>query len=381
MRTVWNAGRYVLGPLGGIIVPWVVFQHGCRSAWGDVVSMMMMVQLAAHVLSWGGRDTLLRLYARAPGQLARSWWSNLITRMALVPIIGAVLISVTRPAALALAWMLLLFFTSSFEALVIQRKRFAGAFLIDALGLFVQIAWLSLLDRPTFPAIVQSALVGLLCRTALLVVLFRSDLAAAPKFDARIHLLDAFPFFLIGLSGLLGSRMDLYTMNVLVDRETLATYQVVTAIYLQFQAVSGLISAPFTRELYRMRDENVRNASVRSGKLGLLLLPLFALVAWSILTFLFHFEPTARIQAAGLLMVWPAFAYVPLITGLYKKGLERAVLLANLCAAVAGLGLTMVLVPVLGMEGALFGAAIGQWIVLAIIVQVSRRSDHALPVL
>lgn len=379
VRIGWNSARYALGPVGGIVVPWVVIHHGSRSVWGEVVALMVVVQLAAHILGWGSKDNLLRLFARSPVHVRYFWGDSVLTRSVLVPVMALVLFRYATVPVLALGWMAALFLTAAFDALVIQRERFAAAFLIDASALLVQVLGLHFLETPTVPRIVGWMLIGQLCRLVPLLILFRRELPVRARFDARTHLITALPFFLIGLSGLLGSRVDLYTMTALVDKERLGAYQVITALFLQFQALSGLISAPFTRELYRMPGASVRLAALRLGRLGLLLVPVFLLMAWLVLEGLFRFEVSALTYVAGALIVWPAFAYVPLITGLYKHGKERSLLLANLCAAAAEFLLTLTLVPLLGIDGALLGAAIGQWSVLVIILLVTRRTEHALP--
>ena len=382
LRLGWNAGRYALGPLAGVVFPWVVIHHASKALWGEVVSVMVMVQLAAHVLNWGSKDMLLRSFAREPGNIAQLWWNSVATRLVLALPVTAALVVMSiinmRDPVPALAWMLLLFLTGCFDALVIQHKRFAASFIIDAVGLAVQVFGLLLAPALSAERTIHWVLIGQACRLLMLAVVFRRDLSAHPRFDVRTHIVAAFPFFLIGLSGLLGSRMDLYTMTALVDHDTLGVYQVVAALFVQLQAVAALISTPFTRELYRMRDASVRKAATRLGKAGLLLLPVFALIAWGTFTILFHFDLGPLTYVLGMLIAWPAFAYVPLITWLYRSGHERAVLLANFAAAALGLSLAVILVPRLGINGALLGAACGQWLVLVIVVRTSRRASDAM---
>lgn len=382
LRLGWNACRYALGPLAGVVIPWVVIHHASKALWGEVVGVMVMVQLATHVLNWGSKDMLLRAFAREPGRIPQLWWDSMATRLVLALPVTLVLVVLSilnmRDPVPALAWMLLLFLTGSFDALVIQHKRFAASFVIDAVGLAVQVIGILLASSLTVDRIIQWVLIGQACRLLMLMVIFRRDLSARPRFDARMHIVVALPFFLIGLSGLLGSRMDLYTMTALVDHDTLGKYQVVAALFVQLQALAALISTPFTRELYRMRNQSIRKASARLGGIGLMLLPVFALIAWLTFTFLFHFALRPLTYIAGLLVVWPAFAYVPLITWLYRTGHERVVLVANFAAASMGTLLSLALVPHLGINGALLAAACGQWLVLGIVVRTSRRTADAL---
>ncbi len=381
LRAGWNAGRYALGPLAGVLIPWVVIHHASKAVWGEVVGVMVMVQLAAHVVNWGSKDLLLRSFALEPLNLSRAWWSSILTRSFLLLPSGLVLflfLRRTEPFA-AIVWLSLLFLSGSFDALVVQQKRFAASFAIDSLGLAVQVVGITTASALSADHVIHWVLIGQFCRLVLLVLLFQQDLRTTTRPDVRAHLVTALPFFLIGLSGLLGSRMDLYTMTALVDHDTLGTYQVVAALFVQLQALAALISSPFTRELYRLRGASIHKATTRLAKFGLLLLPLFVITAYGTFTYVFHFELPALTYAIGPLLVWPAFAYVPLITWLYKNGHERIVLLANFGAALTSLLLSLLLVPLTGMNGALLSAAIGQWLVLVIVRYSSNRISHALP--
>lgn len=382
LRLGWNAARYALGPLAGVAIPWVVIHHASRTVWGEVVGVMVMVQLAAHVMNWGSRDLLLRAFAKRPMEVPAIWSASLASRMLLALPVALVLLFtfslLFQDLTMALTWTLLLFITGSFDALVIQRGRFYASFLIDAIALVVQVLGIFLSAEPSMGSIIQWVLVGQTCRLLLLMLVFRSDISSAWRIDLRTHIVSAVPFFLIGLSGLLGSRMDLYTMSVLVDKETLGTYQVVAALFVQLQALAGLISTPYTRELYRMRHASVQRAADRLALLGLLLSPLFVLVAHFTFKYLFHFDLSWPVHLAGVLVAWPAFAYVPLITSLYRSGDERTVMWANFGAALTGLLAAIALVPALGITGGLLGAAAGQWLVLIIIRVRSHRPPHAM---
>ena len=96
-------------------------------------------------------------------------------------------------------------------------------------------------------------------------------------------------------------------------------------------------------------------------------MPLLATGCWILFGPVFGIHPSPLVIVAGCLATWPSFAYVPLIYPVYRAGMERPVMWANLGAAVLSVSVTWFLVPRIGLAGGLFGAAIGQWVMLLVV--------------
>lgn len=379
--------RYLLGPVGGLLIPWLVIRNGSVDAWGRAVTPMILVQLSVHLLAWGNKDLLLRDFGKAGARVNELWKENYLARapfILLLPLPMLFLPAATIAPGWTLLWSLGLFCTNAVEALIIQRRRFTGAFLADLSGLLVQLALIigaTVIDLST---ISRSFAIGQALRACLLVLVSGADplsaLMRAPAFASwrtrfRSQIAGGLPFFLIGASGLLGSRMDLYMMNLLASREQAGTYQVVSGLFLQFQVLPGLIAMPFARELYRMGHGRMMRASGRLARLGVLLIVPFVLVAWLLFTIVFHFDLPWHLYAAGALAALPAYAYVPLINLLFKQHRERVVMWASFLAAALMTVLTIALVPAWGISGAMFAAAAGQWACCAVLVRAARGAS------
>ena len=369
----WNAARYALGPLAAMLIPWVVMQRGSKSLWGDTVAIMITVQLASHILRWGSREMLPRLFAEQPARTGAIWMTNLVSRIWLVVPVAIALFFVHTATPLAVAWLLLLFLNNNFETLVVWRKRFGISFAIDAAGLLVTLAGIRYTTDLTLESTVLCVVIGQAMRTVLLSIAFARDLAAKPAVDVRSHLARAVPFLLIALSGLLGSRADLYVMGLIADRATLAEYQVVAGYFVQFQALAGIIAVPFTRELYRMGPAGVQKATGRLASLGLLILLPIGVIGHMLFTHFYGFDQSLWTIVAGCLVGWPVYAYTPMVQTVYKRGRELTMVTAGFATAAISSGLTWLLVPRFGITGGLSAAAISQFIMLIAVRSVFRR--------
>lgn len=369
----WNAARYALGPVAAMLIPWMVMHHGTKALWGEVVGVMITVQLAAHFLRWGSREMLPRVFAEQPDDIPSIWTGSLVTRLWLVVPVTITSYFLLQGSTLAIFWLLLLFVNNSFETLVIWRKRFLHSFTIDAVGLVTTLTGLWYMREPVLADVLQWVIIGQAVRTLLLCAVFFGDFSTIPKTSTRLHLAQAVPFLLIALSGLLGSRVDLYVMNLSASRETVAEYQVVQGYFVQLQALAGIIAVPFTRELYRMGKAGVAKATKRLASLGLLALVPVGIIGHLLFTRFYGFGTHWTLCVAGCLVGWPVYACTPMVQTLYKHGKETTMVTAGFITAGISATLTWLLVPRFGITGGLVAAAISQFLMLLAVRVVFNR--------
>ncbi len=384
-RFAWNATRYALGPIGGLLVPWLVISRSDAGAWGEALSTIIPMQIMLHVAAFGSKELLLRTFALSTSRDPRSWAvESLITRAsAMLPIAALLAFTSATIWWWAALWFFSSFCSTAFDPVFIWRKNFLTLLVADALGLIVQVLFVVSTGYPNEETIVLSFMMNAVSRLGVIAIVVRSWSPIHDPLDAfhlsyNSHFIHALPFFLIGFSGLLASRIDLYTANALLDRAEVGRYQIVASLFIQFQALAALVVAPLTKDLYRLNLESVARYTRRMRIWALAgLLPMCA-VAWAVFTFLFKFELSWGAYASACALVWPVFAYVPVINQLYKHHRERSVMWANFAAAALTCGLTFVLLPKLGIAGGLLAAAAGQWLVLAWMKREEHRL-HALP--
>lgn len=380
-RFAWNAARYALGPIGGLLVPWLVVRQSGLGIWGDVQTPLIWFQLIVHITSWGSKEFLLKLFAADPSKQGKLLGNSIATRGVLLVLATIVWLVDPRTTSIALiAAVVLLFLNSSLEPVIVWHKRFKQATVADLFGLLAQAAFLFGAASLNVEAVFISICLNQSVRAVLLIGLNWSVLSweQPMNWNFRVHILSALPFFLIGFSGLLASRIDLYTANALLDRAEVGRYQIVASLFIQFQALAALVVAPLTKDLFRLNLTSVSRYTRRMRIWALAGLLPMCTIAWAVFTFLFKFELCWGVYAAACALVWPVFAYVPMMNQLYKHHRERSVMWANFAAAALTCGLTLVLLPKLGIPGGLLAAAAGQWLMLAWMKREEHRL-HALP--
>lgn len=364
-----NALNLVLVPMVGVIVSVLVVRLYSAELWGKLIGWLLLAQLGAHIVAWGNKDYLVRGFSGNPARVAQAWQTSWLTRAVLLIPVGIVLASVTDSTghALRLAlWCALLAFDQAFEAPVVYYKRFGWAAAIDLFGILIQVAAIVLLGKYLdFDALVLVFLFATLLKGAALSVLFRRVLFSrgwVGTFDWR-ELQRSFPLFLLTLSGMLASRVDVYAVNALLPREQVAQYQVYVGFLLMLQTGAAVLLLPFVKNLYRLGAQAFLRQSLFLTALGFAMSLIGVACIGVVVPLLYHWTLTVPQLALGVLLVLPPFFYMPIIFALYQQKRERIVVLYSFVGAGVSLALSAWLLPRLGMIGGLTANASSQFLI------------------
>ncbi len=379
-----NSLNSLLLPLLNVVISWLVIRHASVELWGAFVTVMIIVQLGAHIAGWGNKDYLLRAFSFQPAHITPLWQNSLITRLALAAglcLIGGFLLP--PPVRLpALLWGLTLTLDQSYDVLVLYKRDFVVFFLIEVIGIVALAAVIIAFGAQLSVAIlIWASVLVYAAKTLAFAGRYRDMTAARPlaRFDASYFVL-AFPFFLLGLTGLLQSRIDLYTVNYFLSPSELGRYQVFINFMIYLQSISNFILLPFVKSLYRLNYATIRRLSFRLFLLGLIILAPGLATVYLIITRLYGFPVPLPLLITGGLFALPIFFYLPIIYALYKGNRQNQVLAANVLGIAINLGLNLLLVPRIGVLGAMTGSAIAQILMLILYLFYARTLvDTPLP--
>jgi O-antigen/teichoic acid export membrane protein len=192
----------------------------------------------------------------------------------------------------------------------------------------------------------------------------------------------AFAFFALGFTGLLQSRIDLYLVGLFLPKSMVGQYQVLMNFLLYLQALSNFVLGPFVKNLYRLSYRSILSLSLRLLALGALLCPLGLLLIDVVLRVYYGFDLPPIFFGLGGAVALPIYFYLPIIYALYKGGLAGRVVGINVLGIATSAAISLLLLPTLGLLGAVTGAAAAQLLMLLAYVWRSRelREGHALTV-
>ena len=385
--------------LAAAISAWVVRTHS-PSLWGAFVDVLLVVQLGAHVLSFGNKELLLRAFAlgatqdKPDGAIPQIFQGALATRAALLLGPVAALVGAWGwwrdwPLSwllLALAWLPAQLLAQSHDVVILYTRRFAAGVAIEITATIATLGSVILMGADLTIPLLLGAFVSVAWGKALLLSFGMARSTALPSpgnWRSWVGLVRpswlkvALPFFVMGLTGMLQSRVDLYVITAVRPPHDVGQYQVLINLLIYLQAVANLVVLPFVQELYRLPIAAVRRAARGLAFGGLVFTAPATVLLWLALRWIWHIElsrPLIWVAASYIFVVW---LFLPDVYTLYKLGRERTVVWMSAVSAALNLGLNLWLVPRYGLLGALATSAAVQWLGAVVYRVLVRRAVAA----
>ena len=362
---VLNGIRTFIIPGSLFIVSFILIHQGQKKLWGEFVAEMLLVNLIAHIIQWGSKERLLRSFSQFPSQIQDLFYNNLISRgLILVPAAIIILIFTKNinTGFLLILWVLGLFIYQSAESLIIYSKKFRVQVALEVFTLFAMLVYL---------VTAHSLSIHTLLLAFAAVVWFKAiviGLVLFPKFkwtslDPKEFIV-CLPFFLIGLSGLLQSRIDQYIIALFSDKVTIGAYQVFLSAFILLQAFSTIIIVPFTKTLYRVNIDIYAKIERKMVLIGAGTVLILGFIFSILLIHLFQLDIPIFYFILGGLFAFPPFVYVPIIYLYYRIGKEKEIMYVNYGGALINLSVTLIFVSFGFPFLAILGSTVTQWAML-----------------
>lgn len=364
-----NTLNSLASPFTNILFSILVVKLYGAGDWGSFVYYFLYASLASLVLNWGNKDYLLRAFSKAPAEIGALWRKSLVSRSVLmVPMAAMFLIFFPVESSLYLIiWVFLLYLSQSFEVFITFHRRFLFSFTIEITSSLIMFASVILLKNSFgFSVLIYSYFLYLSIKAIVYFAYFKGDVfrksivQATGLIDLSL-LKDSFMFFLIGITGMLSSRVDQYTVSFFLSKETLGEYQVLKNFLIYFQSAASFMVLPFVKNLYRMKDDSMDKLSVRLFTAGLVLIIPMTVSLYAVIEFIYGFAFPLEIYLYSALFILPGYYSSVSIYKLFKNSMQSVVVLISVAGIVISLVLNIILIPFMQTGGALLSGVISVW--------------------
>lgn len=373
-----------LGPISGIFLSWLVVKLTNEGVWGGWTDWRIISTLAVATMTWGNSDWLIRAFARTPAKVGNYFRLALVSRsIFLAMALPAILLS-DLPLEVGMLLFLLMvtgFFTQSLQVAVVYTHKYLPPILGEILQLGIILAGILIKGNKLSPEdILLFFALGSVGKLVVMVPFFRKPFFVGefPSISFRYFYL-ALPFFLHQILGMLQSRVDLYCVSwILKDDFLTGRYQLFSGLLLQVTALAGFVLMPFTKNLLRMTAKQVFMASFKLLGLGIIITGLGLPAIWAMMEYGYgiHLPFHFYLLAGG--MILPIWMYAPLIYLLFQQNGQLKVVFVNLGAVLLNIGLNLMFIQRMELQGALLASCISQWFMLGMVcayAYLGSRSD------
>jgi O-antigen/teichoic acid export membrane protein len=338
-----------------------------KADWASLINVMLWVFFVSFLLGWGNRDHLLRKYSQEPGQMYHAFFSNFLSRSLLVPF--ALLLLLFFPTTIAfwaIVLVVLTFSYASLSTLVVYHQRFSAQLIaeITAFGIILgSIFYIKSFNLETFLQLYALAISVKLCLLSVQLNFWKESFSATisiQEFKAGL------PFFILGLSGWLISKVDIYVVDFYLEKSQLAEYQLLITAFLMLQALAAYITIPFTKHVYRVSGEVVQKMKYKLYASAFPLTILGGFAIWFVMEYFVELGFTYEYYIVGGLIALPCYFYTLNIMELMKNHKERTIIYIGFFGFLVNISLIILLIETYEVFGVLLSVCITQWIVLLV---------------
>ena len=344
-----------------------------KTDWASLINVLLWVFFVTFMLGWGNRDHLLRKYSLEPGQMYHAFFSNFLSRSLLLPFALLLLLFFPFPVSLwGIVLVVLTFCYSSLSTLVVYHQRFSAQLVAEIVAfgiIFGSIFHVETFDLETFLKIYALAI-----SVKLVLLSVQLNFWKEP-FSATISLQEfkaGLPFFILGLSGWLISKVDIYVVDFYLEKSQLAEYQLLITAFLMLQALAAFITIPFTKHVYRVSDKVVRKIKNKLYAIAFPLTILGGFAIWFVMEYFVQLGFSYEYYILGGLIALPCFFYTLNIMELMKNHKERTIIYISFFGFFVNISLIFLLIETYEIFGVLISVCITQWI-LMLTYKVFRR--------
>lgn len=355
-------------PILNFLLYLIVLRLSSPAAWGSLVEILLVINLVMHVMAWGSTPYLLRSFSKEPSTMTRQWQEVFFSRLAFlfVPVIF-LLAFYSWPLGVWLScWLLGLFWLRAIEVFVFYTRRFLVAIISEVAG-FLLLAAGILYDTYYITPLgfAQLFAVSTLLKALLMSIFFYSDAFSNLRIRLKLkYFVLAFPFTLIAITGLLHEKVDLYLMALIGTEEELGMYHVLISALILLKTGAAFILQPYVKNIYRLPLSSLKKLSRRMSLAGLAIVFFGVLALKLIIPVFFRFDFDWEVYVLGGLFTLPFYNYIIITYRLYRNNREqRVVIFSGLAIAINAI-LSVLLIPVYGMKGALLATTIAEWTIL-----------------
>lgn len=353
--------------------PFVIFKLFNKATWGECVDTLLIVNLISLILGWGTKKHMLKKFDLMPGRISDSWLENTHSRALLfLPFFFFILISPFSWVMKAGILLLLIgkFTYESYEPLIEYKDKYTEAIVAEIIGFAAGFSLvIFMMDTINFEWIIFSMGMGELFRALSLVVSIREvKYKLSIRYVNLNFFIQAYPFFMIGFSTLLMFIADRVFVYINFNNIIKAEYQIFMNFLIFVISVPNLLLIPFFKNYYKSRIKINQYLQMTIILFGVILTPVIIYTVSILCHYIYSIDIPFSFIAAGMLYIFPSFVYTPYILKLTNKNRHLYIASVTFIAAITvGLACSY-LVRIKGVNGALMGAAIGQWILMAMII-------------
>ncbi|SHI48153.1 lipopolysaccharide biosynthesis protein [Flavobacterium terrae] len=348
-----------------------------KENWGTFISISIWIYFLAFIAKWSGQNYLIKELSKNTSNYLSIFYSNLIERSTLLlPSLTFFAFFSKAISLYSIILLILIFIYNSFEILVVYKQKLELQFTSEIIGITIILSGFYLIPNFELPSILLLFCFSFLIKNLILFFCIKPNLKNVSLNFSIKNLIKTFPFFLIGFSGWLASKCDIYLVNYFFTKKELSEYQILMNCFIILQSIPAYLVLPINKHLFRLPENSI---SKIKSKILLFTIPITSIatiIIWIFLKKSLQIEFSKLIYLFAALSTIPTFLYTIDILQFYRKEKEKFVMLYSFISIILNFAIALILIPYLRILGIVISVCISQWLYLFLILRENKNEKH-----
>jgi len=376
-------------PINNVVVSYLIISYTSANFWGSIVYVIILLDFAFSIISWGNRPYLIREFSLNPKNIPKDWRESFAHRLILLLLFWGVLLILPYSweiKLLLIVWSVARYLYQSFEAVIQYQRNFSFSVFNELVGLIIIVIPILVVGKEIeFETVILLYSLSISVRAIVNLIFYnkflhtvinstnQSSVINTGSFLSRskLFLIDSFPFLLLTFSAMLRQRTDLFCVAYFLEKGEVAQYQIFLSFLGFSQLAASLLLSPFAKNIFRLPKKSLRKLERSFMGAGVIITLVLIIAIYLIMTQLYGFEFSRNLYILGYVYAVSSYLFLIKNFELGKARKQRYVAYYALAAGLINLTFSVVLTPYFKLEGAL-SAGIGAQIFLIIMYNWHR---------
>ncbi|WP_299136643.1 hypothetical protein [uncultured Tenacibaculum sp.] len=362
---ILNGFRSIFSPLLSIIFSYIIVNYFSKALWGNFVEYVLFFLITNVICEWGNRSFLLRTFSENPKEMISNWQNLFLARTPIffLTTISIVILFSWQLIPFLILWLLGIFIYNSILSITYYYRDYFISVIIEAFGFIIIISQLIIYqENLNLTILIRSYSIGIIFKM-ILSIIYYSKFFYFKSLKIKFKILKtSFPFFILGLTGFLHSKIDVYTYSLFHKGQPLGEYQIISGFFVFASSFISLLLFPFIKNFYRLKSNSILKLKKIIIRYGIFINLVIILIIHNVLRLGFQIYLSPIQISIGYLISFPPYVYTTHIYHLLKIKKENIVVKISLYSFLLNLVISLTLLYLdYNITGILLASAIAQF--------------------
>ncbi len=341
-----NIIRSILTPMLTLILSYIIINNFSKTLWGNFVEIQLYFFIALIFADWGTKTYLQKAFSNNPSNMIANWQQQFLARIpiALLCLVGLFFFIELDNIFFLVFWFLSAFFFNSFLSILFYNRDYILLIIIEVSSfLLLNTLFIITKEDLTINKFIVFYAIYIFYKAIIVSIKYHKFL----KFKTvQINITDlkfGFPFLLIGITGFLHSKIDLYTYSFFSNSIALGEYQIISSFFIFSQSAVTILLFPYIKNIYRINLKSLKKLRVKLAFFGIFINTFIIILIAYLLRKYFLINLTFIEYIAGFFISYPSYIYSIKVFEFFKLNKEKRVVIISIIGLLLNFTLSITL--------------------------------------